>query len=316
MTGTGSAAPHSDLPVVVGVDGSRDATAAARLGAREAAFRSAPLRLVLAFPWAQGDRIPAPEGFDAWAVLRASADFVLGSLEAMAREEAPGLRVESRLADGPAVDVLVAESETAQLLCVGSTSTGGVGDLLLGSTASAVVRLSRCPVLVVPQRPGTAVSERSGVVVGLDGTSDDDPVLAFALRAAADRSTELVAVHTWEHMAPGPVGLLADPLMGDTAARRRAEALLTDSLDRAGVTDVPVRRVVEPGRPAEALLAVATTAQLLVVGHRHRRGGALGVLRSVTNAVLHRAACPVAVVPLPARADRAVASVTAPAGRR
>jgi nucleotide-binding universal stress UspA family protein len=233
----------------------------------------------------------------------------------MVREEVPGVRVHGRLADGPAVDVLVEESASAQLLYVGSTSTGSLGDLLLGSTASAVVRGARCPVLVVPQRPGTAVSERSGVAVGLDGTSDDDPVLAFALRAAADRGTELVAVHTWAHAAPGPAHLLADPLLGDTAARRRAEAALDDALTGAGPVDVPVRRVVEPARPADALLAVATTAQLLVVGHRHRRGGALGVLRSVTNAVLHRAACPVAVVPLPVGAED-VDRAAAPAGSR
>jgi nucleotide-binding universal stress UspA family protein len=159
------------------------------------------------------------------------------------------------------------------------------------------------------------VSDRSGVAVGLDGTPDDDPLLTFALRAAADRRTELVAVHTWEHAAPGPAHLLADPLVGDTAARRRAEAALDDALAGAGPTDVPVRRVVEPGRPAAALLAVATTAQLLVVRHRHRRGGALEVLRSVTNAVLHRAACPVAVVPLPARAGD-VERGAAPAGSR
>jgi nucleotide-binding universal stress UspA family protein len=312
VTGAEHPAGRGDLPVVVGVDGSRDATAAARLGAHEAAYRGVRLRLVLAFPWAQGDRIPAPEGFDAWAVLRASADFVLGSVEAMAREEVPGLRVESRLADGPAVDVLAGESETAQLLCVGSTSTGSLGDLLLGSTASAVARLSRCPVVIVPQRAGTAVSPRSGVVVGLAGDSQDAPVLAFALRAAADRRTELVAVHTWEHTAPGPVHLAVDPLVDETRARRREEAVLDDTLAGTGADRIPVRRVVERGRPAEALLAVATTAQLLVVGHRHRHGGPIGVLRSVTNAVLHRAACPVAVVPLPAR-EADVAPVPAPA---
>lgn len=93
--GTSPTVP-GDHPVVVGVDGSRDATAAARLGACAAAFRGVPLRLVLAFPWARGDRIPAPEGYDTWAVLRASADAALGSLEALARAEAPGLRVESR----------------------------------------------------------------------------------------------------------------------------------------------------------------------------------------------------------------------------
>jgi nucleotide-binding universal stress UspA family protein len=49
-------------------------------------------------------------------------------------------------------------------------------------------------------------------------------------------------------------------------------------------------------RPAPALLDASTAAELLVVGHRHR--GRLARLGSTTNGVLHRASCPVAVVPL------------------
>jgi nucleotide-binding universal stress UspA family protein len=67
---------------------------------------------------------------------------------------------------------------------------------------------------------------------------------------------------------------------------------------------VPVRTAVRQGRAANTLLAAATTAELLVVGHQRR--GPLGrPLRSVTYATVHRAGCPVLVVPLhvPAGAD-------------
>lgn len=50
------------------------------------------------------------------------------------------------------------------------------------------------------------------------------------------------------------------------------------------------------GRPAAALLAASASADLLVVGHRHR--GRLARLGSTTHAVLHRTTCPLAVVPV------------------
>jgi nucleotide-binding universal stress UspA family protein len=112
------------------------------------------------------------------------------------------------------------------------------------------------------------------------------------------RGTDLVAVHTWEHTVPGLAHLAAGPFVDAVAAQRREETVLDDALDRVGVGDRPVRRVVERGPAAPVLVAAALGAQLVVVGHRHRRGGALGGLRSVTHAVLHAAACPVAVVPL------------------
>ena len=63
--------------------------------------------------------------------------------------------------------------------------------------------------------------------------------------------------------------------------------------------DVEVRQVVVREKAARALLAAGLTAQLLVVGHH--RGRRLG---STAHGVLHRANCPVAVVPLAARATR------------
>ena len=62
--------------------------------------------------------------------------------------------------------------------------------------------------------------------------------------------------------------------------------------------DVPVREVLVRERTARALVSVGLTAQLLVVGHRSRRP--LARLGSTTHGVLHRAGCPVAVVPVAA----------------
>ncbi|MGY1753371.1 universal stress protein [Blastococcus sp. SYSU D01042] len=295
-------------PVVVGVDGSRPSHAAVPVAAREAQLRGAPLRLVVALPAGAGEDLPAPEGLDGTTVLRVAADLVLEGLEAEVARHFPGLPVSSALLDGPASDVLVRESAHAQLITVGSASAGALEDVLLGSTAAALARRARCPLLVVPVRPTTAIPDASGVVVGLPGDGGDDELLAFAVRAAADRGSAVTAVHTWRHTAPGVLHLALEPLGSAVAAERREEAVLYDVIDRAGDLPVPVHPVVRRAGAAETLLAAALTAELLVVGHRHDGGGHL---RSVTSAVLHRSTCPVAVLPLGApTGDRAGAGRT------
>jgi nucleotide-binding universal stress UspA family protein len=282
--------------VVVGVDGSPVSRAALRVAAWEARARGTALEIVLAFPWRPDDRVPAPAGFDGRAVLHAAAEIALDGMAAAAREQQRGLHVTARPVVGRPVDVLADESASAQLICVGSRSTGTVTDLLLGSTAAALVQLSACPVLVVPWSPGWE-SDRGPVVVGLDGGDGDLQVATVAFDAAALRRCGLTAVHAPVH-TPGLVGSRAD---GGTAGRRAAEAV-SDVLRAVGARrpGVPVRPVVTGSSAARLLLAASEDAQLVVVGHRHRRFGRLG---SVASAVLHRARCPVTVVPLALRSD-------------
>ena len=61
---------------------------------------------------------------------------------------------------------------------------------------------------------------------------------------------------------------------------------------------VRVRSVHYWGHPADGILEHANDARLVVVGaHGHHRLP-LGTIGSTSNAVLHQATCPVAVVPL------------------
>ena len=284
--------------VVVGVDGSAAATAAVRAAAREAQRRGAALELVLAFPWAEGSRVAAPESVDGRAALYTMAELALEGAAQAATESGVAPR-RHRIVVGHAVQVLTEVSRKAQLLVIGTRGVGTVRDALLGSTAAALARGTHCPLLAVPTRPGTLVDAPRGVVVGLVGIEPEGGLLlAEAFAAAQRRGTELLAVHTWEHRAPGASHLAIDPLVPAADAERREQAWVDDVLD--GWPDrypgVPVRRVVQHGRAAPALLAAALTAELVVVGHRH--GRLRDLLGSVSHALLHRAPCPVLVVPL------------------
>jgi nucleotide-binding universal stress UspA family protein len=113
-----------------------------------------------------------------------------------------------------------------------------------------------------------------------------------------------VAVHTWHDSSLGPDVQAIGPMIDWAAVAADEQRVLAEALAgwRAERPDVEVREVVLRDRPAHGLISCAVTAELLVVGHRrHTR---LGALRSTTHGVLHRAACPVAVVPVDAGPGR------------
>jgi nucleotide-binding universal stress UspA family protein len=180
---------------------------------------------------------------------------------------------------------------------LGARGTGGVGGLVLGSTANSVVAGASCPVIVVPDDTSVTVSERRSVVVGVKGRSDDE-VLAFAFDEAAVRDTDLIAVHTWQDTEVDPAYLTISPLIDWARVRDEEARVLAEALAgwRDKRPDVVVREVVLRDKPARGLLAAALTAELLVLGHRRRNR--LAALTSTTHGVVHRAACPVAVVPV------------------
>jgi nucleotide-binding universal stress UspA family protein len=71
------------------------------------------------------------------------------------REEFAGLEVEEVIAHGEAAAeiVRVAKDKNVDLIVISSHGRTGLGRILFGSTAEAVVRHSSCPVLVVKPSP-------------------------------------------------------------------------------------------------------------------------------------------------------------------
>ena len=62
----------------------------------------------------------------------------------------PGdIETESRFVEGSADDVLVTQSEDADLLVVGSRGYGPLGAVLLGSASTALARSASCPIIVM-----------------------------------------------------------------------------------------------------------------------------------------------------------------------
>ncbi len=290
--------PVSPLPVVAGIDGSEHSRRAAHLAAEEARRRVAPLRLVTALPSHVHDVVTVGGEPDLPAVLLGDAREVLRSLAADVSDAAGAGPVTWEVVEGRPVEVLRRESAEAQLVVLGSRGVGGVAGLLVGSTAGGVVAASACPVVVLPDETTVTVSRRRSVVVGVEGRPGDDAVIRFALDEAAALDTDLIAVHTWQDVALETAYQSVSPLVDWAGVRADEERALAEALAgwREKQPDVEIRAVVLRDHTARGLVAAGLTAQLLVVGHRRRNR--VATLTSTTHGVLHRAPCPVAVVPI------------------
>ncbi|GAA0922471.1 universal stress protein [Pseudonocardia zijingensis] len=283
--------PEERGRIVVGVDGSPEALEAVRWAAAEAVRRGASLHLITSVEWLDRPAIglPAPEHSVADKLFELAGKD-LDDAASAAKEIAPEVRVNRQTVVGFPVPVLTAESRHAGLLVVGGSGRGRFSSLLAGSVAVGVATHAACPVVVVR---GEDHGDSAPVVLGVDGGRSGEATVAFAFEAAAARRVPVIAVHTWG-FPPGDARTA--PIWGeisDDAERELAESL-------AGWTekfpDVAVRRIVSHSVAAHRLVELSQEAQLVVVGSRGH-GQLVGlVLGSVSNAVVHRAACPVAVV--------------------
>jgi nucleotide-binding universal stress UspA family protein len=103
---------------------------------------------------ADGMMIELPTGWEAETRARLT----------QVRPTSPGLTITHRLESGDAGReiVRVADEEEVDLIVIGTHGRGGVGRVLLGSVAEAVLRKAPCPVLTVkspaPVRPEPAAA--------------------------------------------------------------------------------------------------------------------------------------------------------------
>lgn len=133
------------------------------------------------------------------------------------------------------------------------------------------------------------------IVVGVDGSPSSVRAFLWAVREAQRRGDVLVAVSTWDSAYPD-MWVPSEPPGADHLApfRHQLDRLVHEVVGTP--PSVPVETVVVDGPPAQALLAQAEDADLLVVGNRGRGGFARALLGSVGRHCVAHAACPVVVV--------------------
>ncbi len=297
-----SAASH----IVVGIDGSDTALAAAKWATRFADKLALPLHLVHSSP-APG---PMPEvALDPAELAERHRLFraeLLATTESALRDWAPGVELTSIAETEAPATALLRAAEGAALIVLGATGAGMVERWLLGSTALRVVGSARCPVAV--WRGDTAhiaPGDDRPIVVGVDGSPLSAGATRLAFEWARLFSVPVTAVRVWsDSTAVGDAVPTALQLLGPTAmvidweriARSEAQTLSTVIAPyRTDFPDVEVEERSRRGSAARELLRALDDAQLAIVGSKGRgrfRGALMG---STSQNLLHRADRPIVV---------------------
>jgi nucleotide-binding universal stress UspA family protein len=152
-----------------------------------------------------------------------------------------------------------------------------------------------------------ATQRRPRVIVGVDGSPAAYEAVRFAVREAALRGADLVAVMSVElpdYRWIDPYAVREHP---DAGYLEQAEAKLRAILAAVGTAGVQVDAVVSIEPAPAALVARSAGAELLVVGSRVRGGFRGMVLGSVSLQCVLHAHCPVTVVRPEPRAEVKVA---------
>ncbi|MGA6223407.1 universal stress protein [Streptomyces umbrinus] len=286
-----------ELPLVVGVDGSEPGMRAVDWAADEAALRGVPLRLVYASLWERYEGAALAEGLGR-SSEQVLADSIVEAAAKRAHRREVDLKISTEVLPEEPVPALLREGRNASALVLGTRGRSGIAELLLGSVSLAVAARAHCPVIVLRggHDPQVTSRMRRRIVLGVGEEPEKSAAVRFAFEEARERRVPLEVIRAWRC----PAHQTTDhPLLAGEPARLY-EQQGTETLE-AALRDAPAgvelhRRIVE-GPARKVLLDASVDADLLVVGARRRHGHFGLQLGRVAHAVLHHAACPVAVVP-------------------
>ncbi|WP_042365665.1 universal stress protein [Streptacidiphilus neutrinimicus] len=287
--------------VVVGMDGTLESRHAAAWAMDEAARRKVAVEFVHAYEYPP----PLLPFYDSATELGedhlrevARAAMSRAVTDASAGER--GVHVSGEVRDGVPIEVLLDAAREACLLVVATRGTGALGELVVGSTGTALAGQAACPVVIVPAPKETGAPSAPGpVVVGVDGSPHGEAALRRAMEEASLHGRSVVAVHAWHAMPGGLSATAAAQQRRFRADEVSHELLVSEALAGEGqrFPEVAVKTQVVQDHPVRALLDAAREASLVVVGARGTGGYPGLALGSVALGVLHHATCPVCVVP-------------------
>jgi nucleotide-binding universal stress UspA family protein len=275
--------------VIVGLDAGPDSARALEWAGAEAVRRGLPLHLMHVLVRELSELEPTPE---MERDLRERAEALLSDARDHVKRNF-AVAVSAEVVDAPVVSALVDATRTAALVVLGARGHGPVHGLLLGSVTRHVSQHAHCPVVVV-REPADPRQKR--VLVGVDGSSNSQDALGFAMEHAARGSAPVVAVYGWHERDYGASSMSTWTRSAERIAAE--ERVLGEILApwKAKYPAVDLSGEAIPVHPARLLAEGSEHASLVVVGSRGRGEFTGMLLGSVSQEVLQHARCPVAVV--------------------
>lgn len=174
-------------PILVGIDGSSAAIAAALWGIDEAIVRGVPLRLVSVIKPTH----ESPEDYERDAA-HAEKSLVQARLAVEATNKAAPL--ETEVLRGPAGSVLLEASSDAAMICVGCVGIGRYARSIVGSTATELAEKAHCPVAVLRTGSDRPPPDINWIVVRMTDAPDNDAVVNFAAAEAKLRRAPMLVL--------------------------------------------------------------------------------------------------------------------------
>jgi nucleotide-binding universal stress UspA family protein len=275
--------------LLVGIDGTESSRAALRWAMKRAAAIGAEVTLarVVDDEWTTiGARLLGDLDDDAQNLLEREVEY--------AHSLAADVVVHSELLHGSVMKELIAASEKAEMVVVGTHKTGFINGKVFGSRSLSLAAAAHTPVAIIPQ--GSPRDGR-GIVAGVDDSPAGRLAIQFAAREA-ERAQEILTLLR-------AFTVLELPTANDEVQRElihhseaRTSAALSDATALAGLAapavKVKTRSVRRPA--AEALLDAAGAAALLIIGSSRGEEPDKPMVGSVSHDVLINLTGPTIIV--------------------
>ena len=175
-------------PIIVGIDGSQAAIAAALWAVDEAISRAVPLRLLSVM------KLTHPSSDD-YACDLSHAEKSLREAQLAVEASRESVKVETEISRGPVGTVLVEASRDAEMICVGSVGIGRYARSILGSSAIELAEQAHCPVAVLrTERVDQPPPEINWIVVRMTDAPGNDAVVKYAVWEAKLRRAPILVL--------------------------------------------------------------------------------------------------------------------------
>ncbi|MDX1890779.1 universal stress protein [Mycolicibacterium sp. 050158] len=276
----------TNLPVVVGIDGSKHARRAAVWAHAEARDWAVPLKLVYVID-------SDAEDFE---VMVDEARQALDEARAAVMETGAPVEVKSEILYGDPAAMLIDESRSSRLVCLGAKGRHDSAAGHRGATAATIAEFGFCPVTIVRCHPRHGHRADSWIVAVLGESSVSHGVLQTALDEAVRRNAPVLALPSWPAAVPQSRGT-----DDDRRLREKLDRYLRDTEDDQA--DVRVCALPLPPDLTELLVQTADLDQLVVVG-KDRPDLITELVGPQARSALHDTNCSVLVfreAPVPAQ---------------